>query len=41
MSSSSVSSALKALLEKDLITQEGGAYMVYDQFFALWLLREK
>ena len=41
LSSSSVSSALKALLEKDLITQENGAYMVYDQFFALWLLRER
>lgn len=40
MSSSSVSSALKALLEKDLITQEDGAYMVYDQFFAMWLLRD-
>lgn len=40
MSPSSVSSALKALLDKDLITQEGDAYMVYDQFFAMWLLRE-
>ena len=39
MSSSSVSSALKALLDKDLITQEKGSYMVYDQFFALWLKR--
>lgn len=39
MSSSSVSSALKALLDKDLITQEKGCYMVYDQFFALWLKR--
>ena len=38
MSSSSVSSALKALLEKDLITQENGAYMVYDQFFKMWLV---
>lgn len=38
-SSSSVSSALKALLDKDLITQENGAYSIYDQFFALWLLR--
>ena len=36
-SSSSVSSALKALLDKDLITQENGAYSIYDQFFALWL----
>lgn len=39
MSSSSVSSALKALLDKDLITQEGGHYMVYDQFFGMWLKR--
>ena len=39
MSSSSVSSALKALLDKDFITQEKGSYMVYDQFFALWLKR--
>ena len=39
-SSSSVSSAIKALLDKDLITQENGAYSIYDQFFALWLLRQ-
>jgi len=39
LSSSSVSSALKALLDKDLITQEDGAYMVYDQFFRIWLNR--
>lgn len=39
MSSSSVSSALKALLDKDLITRENGMYMVYDQFFAMWLLK--
>ena len=41
LSPSSVASALKALLDKDLITQENGAYMVFDQFFALWLLRTK
>ena len=40
MSSSSVSSALKALLEKDMITQENGAYMVYDQFFKMWLVKK-
>lgn len=39
-SASSVMSAAKGLLDKDFITQEGGAYMVYDQFFALWLRRE-
>ena len=33
-------SAAKGLLDKDFITQEAGAYMVYDQFFALWLRRE-
>ncbi len=38
-SASSVMSAAKALLEKDFITQEQGAYVVYDRFFALWLLR--
>ena len=36
---SSVMSAVKALLDKDFITQEGDTYFVYDQFFALWLLR--
>lgn len=39
-SASSVMSALKALLDKDFVTQEGGAYMAYDQFFALWLKHE-
>ena len=38
-SPSSVMSAAKALLEKDLITQEHSAYSIYDQFFALWLRR--
>ena len=38
-SASSVMSAVKALLDKDYITQEGYIYFVYDQFFALWLLR--
>lgn len=36
-SPSSVNSALKGLLEKDFITQEGDAYMVYDKFFDMWL----
>jgi hypothetical protein len=40
-SASSVMSAVKALLGKDFITQEGDAYSVYDQFFALWLLRRE
>lgn len=40
-SASSVMSAVKALLDKDFITQEGSTYLVYDQFFALWLLRQE
>lgn len=36
-STSSVQSALKGLLEKELITQENGSYWVYDFFFATWL----
>jgi AAA+ ATPase superfamily predicted ATPase len=39
-SASSVMSAAKGLLDIDFITQEAGAYMFYDQFFALWLRRE-
>ena len=35
-----VMSAVKALLDKDFITQDGNAYIVYDQFFALWRLRQ-
>jgi len=37
VSSSSVSSALNGLLEKDFITNDLGSYSVYDQFFSLWL----
>lgn len=36
-SASSVSSALKGLLEKDFVTVDRGVYSLYDQFFALWL----
>lgn len=39
-SASSVMSSVKALLDKDFITKDGNAYMVYDQFFALWRLRQ-
>ena len=35
-----VTSAVRSLLDKDLITHDKGVYMVYDPFFALWL-REK
>lgn len=38
-SSSSVMSAVKGLLEKDLITQDKDVYRVYDLFFVLWLRR--
>ena len=36
-SPSSVNSAVKGLLEKDFITENDGAYSVYDQFFCLWI----
>lgn len=36
-SASSVSSAIKGLLDKDFITMDKNSYSVYDQFFALWL----
>lgn len=39
-SPSSVMSALRGLLDKDLITQENGEYFVYDLFFQLWLERK-
>lgn len=38
-SPSSVSSAVKGLLERDLITMSNGAYMVYDKFFEIWMSR--
>lgn len=38
-SSSSVQSALKGLLEKDIITRTENGYRVYDYFFAEWLVR--
>lgn len=37
VSASSVNSAVKALLDKDLITQVRGEYSVYDRFLELWL----
>lgn len=40
LSASSVVSATKGLLDKDLITQDKNTYMVYDQFFVLWLKRK-
>ncbi|MCQ2304408.1 MAG: ATPase [Bacteroidales bacterium] len=37
VSASSVSSAVKALLDKDLITNDKGVYQVYDRFFDIWI----
>lgn len=37
LSPSSTVAATKALIEKDLVTQENGHYTVYDRFLALWL----
>lgn len=36
---SSVNSAVKGLLAKDLLTEDKGCYMPYDAFFALWIKR--
>jgi len=38
-SASSVQSALKGLIEKDLVTQNDGEYQVYDFFFSYWLAK--
>ena len=38
---SSVSSAVKGLLERDLITQNKGIYQVYDKFLDLYLQRNR
>lgn len=40
LSPSSVSSAVKALLDKDFITNDMGEYSVYDKFFQMWLARK-
>lgn len=37
VSPSAVKSSVKALLEKDLLTQEKGVYRIYDKFFEIWL----
>ncbi|WP_203558751.1 ATP-binding protein [Bacteroides sp. 51] len=36
-SASSVQSAVRQLLEKELVTKEGAVYQIYDRFFGLWL----
>jgi AAA+ ATPase superfamily predicted ATPase len=38
-SSSSVQSAIRQLLEKELVTKEGNIYHIYDRFFGLWISR--
>lgn len=35
-----VTAAVRSLLDKDLITEDKGVYMVYDPFLALWLRRD-
>lgn len=40
-SPSSVSSAIKGLLDKEFITQDKDTYMVYDQFFLLWMKKKQ
>ena len=37
LSASSVQVATKALLNEDILTQENGAYRVYDYFFSAWI----
>lgn len=39
-SPSSVVSAIRGLLDKDLVTQENNEYFVYGQFFQLWPERD-
>ena len=37
LSTSSVVSAVKGLLEKDFITKNDNVYSIYDRFFQLWI----
>ena len=39
LSPNSVKSAIPALIDKGLLTQDKGVYKVYDLFFALWLIK--
>lgn len=39
LSPNSVKSAIPALIDKGLLTQDKGSYKVYDLFFALWLIK--
>lgn len=38
LSQSSVQTAMKQLLDKEIITSESNVYQVYDRFFGLWLV---
>jgi len=38
-SASSVQSAIKQLLEKELVTKEDNLYHIYDRFFGLWIAK--
>ena len=38
-SPNSVKSAVPALIEKGLVSQENGCYEIYDKFFQLWLVQ--
>ena len=38
-SPNSVKSAIPALIDKGLLTQDKGVYKVYDLFFAIWLVK--
>ena len=40
VSPSAVKSAVNALLDKDLITQEKDIYQIYDKFLEIWLRRQ-
>ena len=37
LSSSSVQTSIRQLLDKEIITSENNEYLVYDRFFGLWL----
>lgn len=40
-SASSVSSALRGLVDKDFVTIENNKYIIYDHFFALWVRKRE
>ena len=39
-SASSVQSAVKPLIDKEIVYRDNDVYTVYDKFFAHWLIRE-